>query len=81
MEHYLLIREIVSFCLDYGIKLDEKEVERRIRLYLSKAEFIENLIGVIIARTKKDKNVDIKRTKELIIELEKIRLDLEFKDL
>ena len=26
------------------------------------------------------KNIDIKRVKELLIELEKIRLDLEFKD-
>ena len=80
MELYILIREIVSFCLDYGVKLDEKEVEKKIRLYLNKAEFVENLIGMIITKAKKDKNMDIQRTKELLLELEKVRLDLEFKN-
>jgi len=57
-----------------------KEVEKKIRLYLKKAEFVENFIGMIIAKAKKDKNVDIERTKELLLELEKVRLDLEFKN-
>jgi len=80
MAKYILIREIISFCLDYGFKLDEKEVEKKVRLYLNKVEFVEKLIGMIIAKAKIDKNVDIHRRKELLLELEKVRLDLEFKN-
>ena len=80
MERNILIREIVSFCLDYGIKLSEKEVKTKVEIYLTKAEFIESLIGTIISKAKRNKNMDITKVKELIIELEKIRLDLEFKE-
>ena len=79
MERDNLIREIVSFCLDYGVLIDQKEVERNIEQGLEKAELIEDLINTIFKKAKGGKIKDIERAKELLIELEKIRLDLEFK--
>ena len=75
-----LIREIVSFCLDYGVLIDRKTIERKIGQGLKRAELVESLINTIFKKAKSGKIKDIERTKELLIELEKIRLDLEFRD-
>jgi len=75
-----LIREIVSFCLDYGVLIDRKEIERKIKQGLEKAELIEDLYNTIFRRAKSDRGMDIKRVIELLIELERVRLELEFKD-
>jgi len=80
MERDILVGEIVRFCLDYGVLIDAEELKRKIELGLEKAELIESLINTIFLRAKASKNIDIKRVKELLIELEKVRLDLEFKD-
>ena len=75
-----LVREIVSFCLDYGVFFEHKEIEIKIEQGLEKAELVESLINIIFKNAKSGKIKDIERVKELLIELEKIRLDLEFKD-
>ena len=80
MNRDILIREIVSFCLDYGVLLDKHEIKRKLESGLERAEFVEDLINTIFRKAKKDRGMDIERVKELLIELEKIRLDLEFKD-
>ena len=80
MDRNILIREIVSFCLEYGILLDEKEIGRKIEQGLERAELVESIINMIFKRAKSGNMKDIERVKELLIELEKIRLDLEFRD-
>ncbi|MCL2843541.1 MAG: hypothetical protein FWE28_08805 [Oscillospiraceae bacterium] len=80
MEKDILVREIVSFCLDYGVLIKKKEIERKIEQGLESAELIEDLYNTIFRKAKSGRIKDIERVKELLIELEKIRLDLEFKD-
>jgi len=80
MEKNLLVDEIVNFCLDYGVVIDREEIKRNINQGLEKAELIENLYNTIFKKAKSGRIMEIKRVKELLLELEKIRLDLEFKD-
>ena len=75
-----LIREIVSFCLDYGVQIDESELRRKIEKGISKTEFLEDLINTVFLTAKRNKRTDIKRAIELLLELERMRLELEFKD-
>jgi len=48
---------------------------------LKDVSFIESLINTIIVKTKKSKDIDVEKLKELLLELEKIRLDLEYRDI
>jgi len=63
-----------------GVLIDADAVKNKIAQGLEKAELIESLINTIFLKVKSSKNINIKRVKELLIELEKVRLDLEFKD-
>jgi len=80
MERNILVDEIISFCFDYGVKLERSEVKENIEQGLESAELVESFINMIFIKAKKDKNTDIKRIIELLLELERIRLELEFKD-
>ena len=80
MRREVLISEIIKFCLDYGVLINENEIKTNIENGLSEADFIESLINMIIIKSKKSFGLDIRRVKELLIELEKIRLELEYKD-
>jgi len=80
MERDILIREVVSFCLDYGVLIDKSEMKSKIDSGLEKTEFIEDLINTIFIKTKKNKHLDTKKVIELLLELEKVRLELEFKE-
>ena len=83
MERKYLVNEIADFCIDYKLfktKLGTNEVKRKIEEQLEDSEFIESLINTVILKTKKCKNVEIERLKILLLELEKIRLELEYKD-
>jgi len=80
MERDILINEIANFCLDYGVIIDRIEIKSKIEDGLGKAELIESLINTIFIKAKNGKIKDIEKVKELLVELEKIRLDLEFKD-
>jgi len=80
MQKSELIETVISFCLDYGVLLDREEIKKKIEAGLEKEDFLENLIGTIRNKAKRDRALDIERVKALLIELEKIRLDLEFKD-
>ena len=80
MEKDILVREIVSFCLDYGVLINKKEIEQKIEQGLESAELIEDLYNTIFRRAKRDRSMDIKRVIELLVELERVRLELEFKD-
>jgi len=76
----IIAKEIISFCADYGVMLNDKDIKRKIELCLSEAHLIEYVIGMIFIKAKRNRNIDIEKVKELLIELEKVRLEYEFKD-
>ena len=84
MERNILVGKIVNFCFTYNVlddaSIEVSELTRIIDKGLDEAYFLESLINTIIVRTKRHKGVDIKLVKELLIELEKIRLELEYKE-
>ena len=79
----VLVNEIVSFCFDYGIvheSMNGDELKSIVYNHLEEEPFIENLINTIIIKSKTCPNLDIDRLKDLLIELEKVRIELEYKD-
>ena len=83
MERKYLVNEIVSFGFKYGLfnkSIKASEIKSKINEGLQNSEFIENLINTIILTAKKRKNIDVRRLKELLFELDKLRLDLEYKE-
>ena len=84
MERTELINIIIDFFIEYKllkkiVRIDE--IKKTIDEQLNDARFIESLINTIIIKTMKRKNVDIEKIKILLLELEEIRIDLEFKDI
>jgi len=83
MERKDLINEIISFCYIYklfGRSAKEDEIRNSIGHRLNESAFIESLINVIVLKTKGRRNIDINKTKEILIELEKVRLNLEYEE-
>jgi len=82
MERNILVNEIAAFCFSYGVfdkSIRAREIKKNIKSQLDDVEFIESLINTLIVKTRNRKNIDIEKLKELLLELEKIRLDLEYK--
>jgi hypothetical protein len=79
MDRYTLIDEIVSLCFDYDGVVDG-EIKAKVESKLAEPQFVENLINTIIIKSRDTKNVNINQIKALLLELERIRLDLEYKD-
>ena len=80
-ERRKLINEITQFCVEHEIfkgKVETIDIEIGVEVGLESKEFIESLINTIIKRTVYKKNMDIEKIKFILIELEKIRLDLEY---
>ena len=81
MKKKKLVKEIIDFCFTYGL-IDETvktyEMEIRIENALKQCAFIETLYNIILLETKKNRNANIKRTRELLLQLEELRLQLEF---
>lgn len=85
MDQYRLVREIIKTCQYF--KVMEKDinslfVEKKIIDGLEDIIFVENLLNVLYKKIKQNKyrkSLDRNRLKRLLIELEKIRLNLEFK--
>lgn len=75
-----LIKEITAFYIEYGIikPFETEEVKRNTEAQLNNCAFIESLINMIIVKTKYRKNIDTEKIKTLLLELEKIRLELEY---
>ena len=81
MERKDLINEIISFCYIYklfGRSVKENEIRNSIAHRLEESAFIESLINAIILRTRERKNIDVEKVKEILVELEKLRLELEY---
>jgi len=83
LERNILIEKIVGFCFQYQIlddtSITENELKTIVEKRLEEAHFLESLINAIILRTKKTNDIDIELVKELLLELEKIRLEVEYK--
>ena len=81
MEREKLVDEIVDFCFAYGLCKDVKkkdELRKNIAYNLNDPAFVENLINTVIVKSKKYNTMEKENIVDLIIELEKIRLNLEF---
>ena len=77
-----LANELTDFCLQYGIfniSCSAKEIKRSIEEQFVDVVFVENLIVLIIKKTNNRKDVDADRLIELLSELERVRLELEYK--
>ena len=59
--------------------MNKSELKKTFESRIDESEFIENLINTIIVRTKQIRHINKKRTKEILFELEKIRLELEYR--
>ena len=83
MQRKVLVENIIDFCLEYGvfnISGRISDIRTNIEHQLVDYEFVEGLINMIIVKTKDQKDIDTGRLIELLIELEKIRLELEYKE-
>ena len=83
MEKKVLVEKIIRFCFDCEVfdkSTNQRETATIVAKRLEDAEFVESLINTIITRARTLKDLDVKELKELLIELERVRLELEYKD-
>ena len=84
MNQYTLTKEIIKTCKYFKIieyEIDNCFVEKKIIDGLGDIIFLENLLNIFYKKMKLkrfQKNLNKNRLKKLLIELEKIRLNLEF---
>ena len=81
MDRTKLVNEIVDFCIEYGLfksisKIDE--LKKRIAYQLNDSAFVESLINTVIVKSKRYGTMADEKIVDLIVELEKVRLDLEY---
>ena len=85
MEQYKLVKEIIKTCQYFKVMncdVNDSFVEKKIIDGLEDIIFVENLLNIFYKKMKLkrfQKTLDQNRLKKLLIELEKIRLNLEFK--
>jgi len=82
MDKKELVKSVTAFCIEHGIldtKCSTKEIEERIEKQSHDVIFVENLINMIIVKTRKMKDIDTGKLIELLIKLERLRLELEYK--
>lgn len=80
MKKKFLVDEIVNFCFKYGLIANTTNVDylrNNIEEQLNDVVFVENLINAIFIRGKQYKILRSKKVMNIIMELEKIRLQLE----
>lgn len=80
MKKKVLIDEIMRFCFKYRIITNTVQgeiIERNIGEQLNDVVFVENLINAIFIRGKQYKILRSKKVMNIILELERIRLELE----
>ena len=83
MERDIFIEELTGFFFVYGIlgrEIEEHTIKKIIENSLEKIELVETLINKLNAQAKKCSYIDIEKLKELLLELERIRIELDFKD-
>ena len=82
MERKRLANELTDFCLAhqiFNISCGAKEIKQRIEEAFIDVVFVEGLINLIIVKVKNQKDVDTGKLIELLSELERLRLELEYK--
>ena len=85
MDQYKLVKVIIKTCQYFKIverDIDNYFVEKKIIDGLDDIIFVENLLNIFYKKMKLKKyrnSLNQNRLKKLLIELEKIRLNLEFK--
>ena len=80
MNKYKLAEELKDFCFYnqiFGNTKEEMSVDKIVD-QLEEIWFVEHLIHTFIVKAKYKENIDIKKLKELLLQLEEIRLDLEY---
>ena len=82
MERKKLANELTEFCLEYKIfntTHGAKEIKQRIEEQFIDVVFVENLINLIIIKSKYLKDIDKDKLVELLSELDRLRNELEYK--
>ena len=85
MDQYKLVKEIIKTCKYFKImeyETDDNLVQKKIIDGLDDIIFVENLLNIFYQKMRLKRfqhTLDQSRLKRLLIELEKIRLNLEFK--
>jgi len=82
MERKRLANELTDFCLEYkifNISCGAKEIKQRIEEQFDDVIFVEGLINLIIVKAKKLDDIDTGKLVELLSELERVRLELEYR--
>ena len=76
-----LAENLIDFCAQYNLFDTPKEIflaKDKVVENLGDICFVESVIHTLILKAKYIENVDFDRLKMLLIELEKVRLDLEY---
>ena len=82
MERKKLANDLTDFCLEYkifNISCSVKGIKQRIEEQFDDVIFVEGLINLIIVKAKDHKDIDTGKLVELLSELERLRLELEYK--
>jgi len=82
MERKKLAEELTNFCLAneiFNISCGTKEIKQRIEDQFCDVVFVEGLINMIIVKAKNRQDIDTGKLVELLSELERLRLELEYK--
>jgi len=83
MNRKKLANELTDFCLEYrifNISCGTAEIKRRIEEQFIDPVFVEGLINMIIVKVKNHDDMDIDRLIILLSDLERLRLELEYKE-
>jgi len=82
MERKRLACELTDFCIAYrilGIPCGARELEQRIERQLDDVVFVETLINLIIVKAKNHRGINKDKLIEVLSELERVRLELEYR--
>jgi len=81
MKRNRLAYELTNFCLAYGIlnaTHEAEEMRQGIEARFDDVAFVEELIHLIGVRSNNRKDIDKNKIKELLLELERLRLEHEY---
>jgi len=82
MNRKKLANDVTDFALEYGIfniTCGTQEIKQRIEEQFIDPAFVEGLINMIIVKAKDQDDIDTGRLIELLSDLERLRLELEYK--